>query len=177
MAATAGADRPEEHEVVLHEERPVVDTEAVPVERVRLGTETHTDHETVGGEVRREKIEVDTDAGTVRERLPALHGPRSPARDGARQRVPAQQSDSSRAIRRGGPQRTPGARPPGRRWGGEWAEPKNMPGRVLQPFSAIGLHPDDPSSLSAGLIGVLPRLRRVVGERPGRTIDRAVRVR
>jgi uncharacterized protein (TIGR02271 family) len=51
----------EEHEVTLREERPVVDKEAVPVERVRLGTETHTDEETVGGEVRKEQIEFDDD--------------------------------------------------------------------------------------------------------------------
>ena len=51
----------EEHEVTLSAERPVVEKEAVPVERVRLGTETHTEHETVGGEVRKEQIEVDTD--------------------------------------------------------------------------------------------------------------------
>jgi uncharacterized protein (TIGR02271 family) len=51
----------EEHEVTLREERPVVDKEAVPVERVRLGTETVRDTETVGDEVRREEIEVDGD--------------------------------------------------------------------------------------------------------------------
>jgi len=56
----------EEHEVVLREERPVVDKEAVPVERVRLGTETHTDTETVGGEVRKEQIEFDGDETTGR---------------------------------------------------------------------------------------------------------------
>ena len=39
----------------------MVEKEAVPVERVRLGTETRTEHETVGGEVRKEQIEVDTD--------------------------------------------------------------------------------------------------------------------
>ena len=49
----------EEHEVVLHEERPVVETEAVPVERVRLDTETVTEQETVGGEVRKERVDVD----------------------------------------------------------------------------------------------------------------------
>jgi uncharacterized protein (TIGR02271 family) len=49
----------EEHEVTLHAERPVVDTEAVAVERVKLGKETVTDHETVGGEVRKEEIEFD----------------------------------------------------------------------------------------------------------------------
>ena len=56
----------EEHEVVLREERPVVDKEAVPVERVRLGTETVRDTETVGGEVRKEEIEFDEDASTRR---------------------------------------------------------------------------------------------------------------
>jgi uncharacterized protein (TIGR02271 family) len=49
----------EEHEVTLHAERPVVDTEAVAVERVRLGKETVADQETVGGEVRKEEIELD----------------------------------------------------------------------------------------------------------------------
>ena len=37
----------DEHEVVLHEERPVVDKDTVPVERVRLDTETVTDQVTV----------------------------------------------------------------------------------------------------------------------------------
>jgi uncharacterized protein (TIGR02271 family) len=58
----------EEHEVTLRAERPVVDKEAVPVERVRLGTETHTEHETVGGEVRKEQIELDTDDRPRRDR-------------------------------------------------------------------------------------------------------------
>ena len=49
----------EEHEVVLHEERPVVQKEAVPVERVRLDTETVTDQVTVEEEVRKEQIETD----------------------------------------------------------------------------------------------------------------------
>ncbi|NES31320.1 DUF2382 domain-containing protein [Micromonospora terminaliae] len=49
----------EEHEVTLHQERPVVAKETVPVERVRLGKETVTDTETVGGEVRKERIEAD----------------------------------------------------------------------------------------------------------------------
>jgi len=57
----------EEHEVVLHEERPVVDKEAVPVERVRLDKETVTDTETVSDDVRKERIEVESDGrrGTV----------------------------------------------------------------------------------------------------------------
>ena len=51
----------EEHEVVLHEERPVVQKEAVPVERVRLDKETITEEATVTDEVRKEQIEVDGD--------------------------------------------------------------------------------------------------------------------
>jgi hypothetical protein len=37
----------------------VVTTEAVPVERVRLGTETITGQESVTGEVRKEQVELD----------------------------------------------------------------------------------------------------------------------
>ncbi|MFI6485578.1 DUF2382 domain-containing protein [Nonomuraea sp. NPDC050663] len=51
-----------EHEVTLHAERPIVDTEAVPVERVRLVKEEVTEQETVSGEVRKEHLETD---GTV----------------------------------------------------------------------------------------------------------------
>ena len=49
----------EEHEVVLHAERPVVAKEAVPVERVRLDTQTVTEQETVNETVRKEQIELD----------------------------------------------------------------------------------------------------------------------
>ncbi|HEY6683947.1 MAG TPA: PRC and DUF2382 domain-containing protein [Propionibacteriaceae bacterium] len=58
----------EEHEVVLHQERPVVEKEAVPVERVRLGTETVTDQETVSEDVRKEQIDTDLDRGRTRRR-------------------------------------------------------------------------------------------------------------
>lgn len=51
----------EEHEVVLHEERAVVEKTTEPVERVRVGTETTTDEETVSEEVRKEHIEVEGD--------------------------------------------------------------------------------------------------------------------
>jgi uncharacterized protein (TIGR02271 family) len=57
----------EEHEVTLHAERPVVDTEAVAVERVHLGTQTVTEQETVGGQVRKEQIELDTDGRDLRD--------------------------------------------------------------------------------------------------------------
>jgi uncharacterized protein (TIGR02271 family) len=55
----------EEHEVTLREEVPVADKVAVPKERVRLDKETVTDEETVSGEVRQERIDVDED-GTAR---------------------------------------------------------------------------------------------------------------
>jgi stress response protein YsnF len=49
----------DEHEVTLHAERPVTETEteAVPVERVRLGKETMTEEREVSGEVRKEEID------------------------------------------------------------------------------------------------------------------------
>lgn len=50
-----------EHEVVLHEERPVVTTETVPKERVRLDTDTVTDTESVETDVRKERIDVEGD--------------------------------------------------------------------------------------------------------------------
>ena len=61
--ATSGPDiSEEEHEVVLHSEVPVVEKEAVPVERVRLDTETVTEQQTVSDEVRKEQIDMDGDA-------------------------------------------------------------------------------------------------------------------
>jgi uncharacterized protein (TIGR02271 family) len=54
----------EEHEVTLHAERPVVAKEAVPVERVRLGTETVTQEQQITEQVRKEQIdEPDVEAG------------------------------------------------------------------------------------------------------------------
>ena len=66
-AALSGPDlSEEEHEVTLHEERPVIEKETVPVERVRLGKETVTDEVTVDEEVRKERIETDGDDATRR---------------------------------------------------------------------------------------------------------------
>ncbi|HET6393341.1 MAG TPA: PRC and DUF2382 domain-containing protein [Blastococcus sp.] len=56
----------EEHEVVLHAETPVVEKEAVPVERVRLDKTTVTEQEQVSEGLRKEEIEVDGD--TTRDR-------------------------------------------------------------------------------------------------------------
>jgi uncharacterized protein (TIGR02271 family) len=56
----------EEHEVVLHEETPVVEKNVVPKERVRLDKETHTSEETVSEDLRSEQIEVDGETDTDR---------------------------------------------------------------------------------------------------------------
>jgi uncharacterized protein (TIGR02271 family) len=59
-AAMSGPDiSEEEHEVTLHEERPVVEKETVPVERVRLDKDVVQDDVTVNEEVRKERIEAD----------------------------------------------------------------------------------------------------------------------
>jgi uncharacterized protein (TIGR02271 family) len=59
-AALSGPEIAEsEHEVTLHAERPVVETEAVPQERVRLNTREVTEEETVQGRIRKERIEAD----------------------------------------------------------------------------------------------------------------------
>ena len=51
----------EEHEVVLHEEQPVVEKKVVPKERVRLDKDTVTEEQQVSEEVRKEQIEADGD--------------------------------------------------------------------------------------------------------------------
>jgi uncharacterized protein (TIGR02271 family) len=52
----------EEHEVVLTEERPVVATEAVPVERVRLTKDQVQDEQAVDVDVRKEQIATEGDS-------------------------------------------------------------------------------------------------------------------
>jgi uncharacterized protein (TIGR02271 family) len=56
----------EEHEVTLHAERPVVEKEAVPVERVRLDKETVTEQAQVTEGLRKEEIEVEGATDTDR---------------------------------------------------------------------------------------------------------------
>jgi uncharacterized protein (TIGR02271 family) len=66
-AATDGPDlSDEEHEVTLSEERVNVNKETVPVERVRLGTETVTENRNVSEDVRKEQIDFDGDGTTSR---------------------------------------------------------------------------------------------------------------
>ncbi|MDI2034896.1 PRC and DUF2382 domain-containing protein [Paenarthrobacter nitroguajacolicus] len=63
--AMSGPDLTEsEHEVTLHEERPVVEKETVPVERVRLEKDTVRDDVRVEDEVRKERIDTE---GTGRD--------------------------------------------------------------------------------------------------------------
>jgi uncharacterized protein (TIGR02271 family) len=59
-AAMSGPEFSEdEHEIVLHEEEPVVEKRAVAKERVRLGTEAHEDEREISEEIRKEQIELD----------------------------------------------------------------------------------------------------------------------
>ncbi|MFF0989648.1 PRC and DUF2382 domain-containing protein [Kocuria nitroreducens] len=60
--ATSGTIGEEDVEVTLHEERPVVAKETVGVEKVGLEKETVRDTERVDAEVRKEQVEVETDA-------------------------------------------------------------------------------------------------------------------
>jgi uncharacterized protein (TIGR02271 family) len=58
--AMSGADiSEEEHEVVLHEDEPVVEKRVVPKERVRLDTETVSEQREVSEEVRKEQIDTE----------------------------------------------------------------------------------------------------------------------
>jgi uncharacterized protein (TIGR02271 family) len=57
QATSAGDISEEEHEVTLHAERPVTVKETVPVERVRLGTETVTEDHEVSETLRKEQID------------------------------------------------------------------------------------------------------------------------
>jgi uncharacterized protein (TIGR02271 family) len=56
----------EEHEVVLHAERAVVQKEAVPVERVRVDVDTVTEEQQVNETVRKEQIEMEGGEATTR---------------------------------------------------------------------------------------------------------------
>jgi uncharacterized protein (TIGR02271 family) len=66
--ALAGGDlTEEEHEVTLHAEKAVVETEVVPVERITLDTETVRHEETVNAEVRKEQVELHDDTTDHRD--------------------------------------------------------------------------------------------------------------
>jgi uncharacterized protein (TIGR02271 family) len=64
--AMAGGDlTEEEHEIVLTEDQVVTSKETVPVERIKLGTETVTEQQQVTEDVRKEQIELDDPTGTA----------------------------------------------------------------------------------------------------------------
>lgn len=68
-AATSGSPIAEdEHEMTLHEERPVTDTEVIPKERVRMSKNVETEHETVDADLRKERIDTDEDLDNPRNR-------------------------------------------------------------------------------------------------------------
>ena len=58
----------EEHEVVLHEEQPVVEKNVVPKERVRLDKDIVTERYQVNEEVRKERVEIEGDVGREGDR-------------------------------------------------------------------------------------------------------------
>ena len=49
----------DEQTIELHEERPVVDKQVVPKERIRVGKEVVTDEEQISEEVRKEAVDID----------------------------------------------------------------------------------------------------------------------
>lgn len=60
--ATSGPDITENtHEMILHEERPVVGKETVPKERIRLEKQIVTEEQPIEADVRKEQVEVEGD--------------------------------------------------------------------------------------------------------------------
>jgi uncharacterized protein (TIGR02271 family) len=94
-AAMAGPDIAEaEHEVVLHEEQPVVEKRTVPKERGRLDKEAVTGEEQVGEEIRKEPVEVEgrprpASATTRGPNRAAAQGDAGPGRDDRTTRSPS----------------------------------------------------------------------------------------
>ena len=61
----------DDQEMILHEERPVVWTESVPVERVRISKDEVQDEQTVRGEVRKEQVDVTREHDDERDEGPS----------------------------------------------------------------------------------------------------------
>ena len=64
----------EEHEVVLHEERAVVQKDVVPKERVRLDKDVVTEQQRVSEEVRKERFDLVDAKGAPPEGIDGAHG-------------------------------------------------------------------------------------------------------
>ncbi len=74
-AAHSGSEiTSEEHEVTLHAEQPVVTTETVAKERVKMGTETVREQQQVSGQVRKEQIDMEPDADTTGQQRDTRQG-------------------------------------------------------------------------------------------------------
>jgi len=80
-AAMSGRDIKEaEYEGRLNAERPVVQKETVPIERIRLNKQAETQTQTVGDELRKEHVEYGTTAG-VRTNQNEMQNSAASARD------------------------------------------------------------------------------------------------
>jgi uncharacterized protein (TIGR02271 family) len=102
-----GTVGPDEQEIVLYEERVVVTTEVVPVERIRLVKEEVVDSREISGSVRRERIDLvdaaadgvgPVDAAIVPEPADEVEAPQAPAAPAMATKRPT----SSRSPRRTG---------------------------------------------------------------------------
>ncbi|MFC3996589.1 YsnF/AvaK domain-containing protein [Nocardiopsis sediminis] len=60
-ASESGRIEEEDDEFVLHAEKPVISRETVPVEKLRISKETVTEEESVEGDLRKERIDVERD--------------------------------------------------------------------------------------------------------------------
>lgn len=78
VAVPGGSIESTEQEVVLYEERVIVTTEVVPVERVRLLKEDVVEERRVTGTVRRERIEVQGDSDPATTAAPTGSEPEPP---------------------------------------------------------------------------------------------------
>jgi uncharacterized protein (TIGR02271 family) len=65
-----------EQQVILHEAKPIISKETVPVERVRLSVKKVDEDKTVSGQIRKERIEVDSDGDRLADRSPSDGRPR-----------------------------------------------------------------------------------------------------
>ena len=94
-----GSIAEDEREIILHEERAVITKETVPVERVRLSARRVAEEKTIRGEIRKERIEVDTSPSAPAGR---------PGNSGSYLTVPGSYLADNSGQLPGRPQATPG---------------------------------------------------------------------
>ena len=105
-----GAIGPDEQEVVLYEERVVVTTEVVPVERIRLVKEEVVETREVSGSVRRERIELADEPAEV-EPAPVEPEPMTPERQIPERQIPEARAISTKRPTSSRSPRSPGSTP------------------------------------------------------------------